>query len=152
MLYHSLVLLSNICCVLPEGFTRFIGKIIGNLTWYLVPKKRKVMAVNNIKRCLKVDEVRANQIAKKSWTRFGPMVMEVLRFKIICRDIEKYVTIIGEENIKKAMECDVGGVIATAHSGNWEIIGAALTHKGMKIAGVAQHQRNEQVKSIYQLL
>lgn len=145
MLYHSLVLLSNICCVLPEGFTRFIGKIIGNLTWYLVPKKRKVMAVNNIKRCLKVDEVRANQIAKKSWTRFGPTVMEVLRFKIICRDIEKYVTIIGEENIKKAMECDVGGVIATAHSGNWEIIGAALTHKGMKIAGVAQHQRNEQV-------
>ena len=74
-----------------------------------MPKKRKVMAVNNIKRCLKVDEVRANQIAKKSWTRFGPMIMEVLRFKIICRDIEKYVTIIGEENIKKAMECDVGG-------------------------------------------
>ena len=70
MLYHSLVLLSNICCVLPEGFTRFIGKIIGNLTWYLVPKKRKVMAVNNIKRCLKVDEVRANQIAKKVMDSF----------------------------------------------------------------------------------
>jgi len=105
------------------------------------------MAVKNIKRCLKVDETRAQQIARKSWTRFGPMIMEVLRFKIICRDIEKYVTIIGEENIKKAMEYNAGGVIATAHSGNWEIIGAALTHKGMKIAGVAQHQRNEQVNN-----
>lgn len=45
-----------------------------------------------------------------------------------------------------------GGVIATAHSGNWEIIGAALTHKGMKIAGVAQHQRNEGVNNFYKLL
>ena len=44
------------------------------------------------------------------------------------------------------MSYENGGVIATAHSGNWEIIGAALTHKGMKIAGVAQHQRNEGVK------
>ena len=52
-----------------------------------------------------------------------------------------------EENIKKAMSYGNGGVIATAHSGNWEIIGAALTHKGMKIAGVAQHQRNEGVNN-----
>ncbi len=145
MLYHVLVLFSNICCLLPESIARFLGKVIGRVTWCAVPQKRKRMAVNNIKRCLKVDEKIAYDIAKKSWTRFGPMVMEVLRFKVICRDIEKYVTIIGEEHIQEAIKCDKGGVIATAHSGNWEIIGAALTHKGMKIAGVAQHQRNENV-------
>lgn len=105
------------------------------------------MAIHNIERCLKVSTDKAEQIAKKSWTRFGPMIMEVLRFKVICKNIDKYVTIKGEENIKKAMSYENGGVIATAHSGNWEIIGAALTHKGMKIAGVAQHQRNEGVNN-----
>ena len=105
------------------------------------------MAIHNIERCLKVSTDKAEQIAKKSWTRFGPMIMEVLRFKVICKNINKYVTIKGEENIKKAMSYGNGGVIATAHSGNWEIIGAALTHKGMKIAGVAQHQRNEGVNN-----
>lgn len=147
MLYHILVLISDICCILPEKFVRLIGKILGELTWLVVPKKRKQMAIHNIKRCLHMQEDEAARIAKKSWTRFGPMIMEVLRFKIICKDIDKYVTVVGEENIKKAMSYGNGGVIATAHSGNWEIIGAALTHRGMKIAGVAQHQRNEHVNN-----
>lgn len=143
MLYHILVFISNLCCILPANITRFIGKIIGNLTWYVVPAKRKEMAINNVKRCLKLSQAQSEAIAKKSWTRFGPMIMEVLRFKKICADIDEYVTIIGAENIQKAIDYGKGGVIATAHSGNWEIIGAALTHQGMKIAGVAQHQRNE---------
>lgn len=147
MLYYILVGLSNLCCILPEAMARFIGKVLGEITWLVVPQKRKKMASHNIERCLKVSSDEARLMAKKSWTRFGPMIMEVLRFKIICRNIDKYVTIIGEENIKKAIEYDKGGVIATAHSGNWEIIGAALTHQGMKIAGVAQHQRNEQVNN-----
>lgn len=145
MLYRILVLISDICCLLPASITRCIGKIIGELTWLVVPRKRKDMAIKNVKRCLNYSEEQAVGVAKKSWTRFGPMIMEVLRFKIICRDIEKYVTIIGEENIQEAVNYGKGGVIATAHSGNWEIIGAALTNKGMKIAGVAQHQRNEDV-------
>lgn len=147
MLYHILVLISNICCLLPAGVVRFIGKILGELTWLVVPKKRKKMAQRNIQRCLNVSLKEANRIAKKSWTRFGPMIMEVFRFKVICKDIDKYVTVIGEENIQKAIAYNKGGVIATAHSGNWEIIGAALTHRGMKIAGVAQHQRNENVNN-----
>ena len=145
MLYHFLVLLSNICCILPDILTRAVGVVLGHATWLFMPQKRKRMAVRNIMRCLKVDEPEAKALAKKSWTRFGPMIMEVLRFKKICRHIDDYVTVIGEENIKKAAAWQRGGVIATAHSGNWEIIGAALTHRGMKIAGVAQHQRNEDV-------
>lgn len=41
MLYHILVFLSDICCLLPSSITRFIGKILGEITWYVVPKKRK---------------------------------------------------------------------------------------------------------------
>lgn len=145
MLYRILRLVSDICCILPASAAKLIGKALGAATWPAVPKKRRQMAVRNIMRCLKMDEHQAQQTARRSWTRFGPMIMEVLRFKKICPAIDEYVTVVGAENIQKAIECGRGGVIATAHSGNWEIIGAALTHRGMKITGVAQHQRNEDV-------
>ena len=145
MLYRILVMISDICCVMPDALARGIGRVLGAATWLVVPRKRKAMARRNIMRCLKVEESEAERLARLSWTRFGPMLMEVLRFKKICRRIDEYVTIVGAENIQKAIDCGKGGVIATAHSGNWEIIGAALTNRGMKIAGVAQHQRNEDV-------
>lgn len=65
MLYHILVLISNICCLLPAGVVRFIGKILGELTWLVVPKKRKKMAQRNIQRCLNVSSKEANRIAKR---------------------------------------------------------------------------------------
>ena len=39
----------------------------------------------NVRVCFyaRVSTDKAEQIAKKSWTRFGPMIMEVLRFKVI---------------------------------------------------------------------
>ena len=62
--------------------------------------------------------------------------MEVLRFnKVICKNMDKYVTIKGEENIKKAMFYGNGDVIATAHHGNWEIMEQHSLIKNMKIAG-----------------
>ena len=61
------------------------------------------MAIHNIERCLKVSTDKAEQIAKKSWTRFGPMIMEVLRFKVICKNINKYVTIKGRRKYKKKL-------------------------------------------------
>lgn len=39
MLYHILVFLSDICCLLPASVARFVGKILGELTWIVVPKK-----------------------------------------------------------------------------------------------------------------
>ena len=39
MLYHILVFLSDICCLLPASVARFIGKILGELTWMLFLKK-----------------------------------------------------------------------------------------------------------------
>ena len=145
MLYKFLVSLSDFFCMLSPGIARGIGKVFGELTWLAVPKKRKNMAKNNIVRALKVDEKEAGKIAKASWVRFGPMMAEVLRFPVISKHIDDYVTVIGEEYIEEAKAYDRGGVIATSHSGNWELIGMVLSDRGMKIAGVAQHQRNEQV-------
>lgn len=145
MLYTFLKFISWLACIVPESWGRAIGRILGILTWKLVPQKRKEMAVCNIQKTFNNDYAEAVAMAKASWTQFGPMFIEVLRFPKICPRIREYVEVRGAKHIEEALSYGRGGVIVTSHSGNWELIGAALTAYGMPIAGVAQHQRNESV-------
>ena len=89
MLYYVMKMLSKLVCLLPYKIINYIGDIIGGLTWYLVPKKRKQMAKQNIMLALDENEATAEIIAKKSWTRFGAMIMEVLYFPEIKKNIHK---------------------------------------------------------------
>ena len=60
-------MLSKLVRLLPYKSINYIGDIIGGLTWYLVPKKRKQMAKQNIMLALDKNEVTAEIIAKKSF-------------------------------------------------------------------------------------
>ncbi len=142
MLYYVMKMLSKLVCLLPYKIINYIGDIIGGLTWYLVPKKRKHMAKQNIMLALNKNEVAAEIIAKKSWTRFGAMIMEVLYFPKIKQDINKYVEIQGREYLDEALKQGKGIVLATAHSSNWELLGGGLALNGYQIVGVAQKQTN----------
>lgn len=142
MTYLLIKLFSKTVCQLPLFVQRSIGEFIGNATWLIVPEKRKLMATENIVLALGVDRHTAIQIAKLSWTRFGKMLMEVMAFPKIKKDINRYITIQGRENIDKALAYGNGIVLATAHSGNWELLGGALALNGYPIVGVAQKQTN----------
>lgn len=142
MTYFLIKLFSKVVCQLPVAVQRSIGEFIGNATWSIVPEKRKVMATENIVLALGVDRQAAMQIARMSWTRFGKMLMEVMAFPKIKKDINRYVTLQGRENIDKALAYGKGIVLATAHSGNWELLGGALALNGYPIVGVAQKQAN----------
>jgi KDO2-lipid IV(A) lauroyltransferase len=141
MSYYIALFFSKIFCLLSAGFCRRLGDLLGALTWPIVPQKRKRLATDQIQFCLKVSGQEAERIAKKSWTRFGSMFIEVMRFPVMKDHIEKYVKIEGRENIEKGLALGCGGIIATAHSGNWELLGAALALSGFPIVGVAMKQK-----------
>lgn len=141
-MYHIMKILSKLICCLPLGVCRIIGDFLGKITWFLVPQKRKKLATDNIVKCLKLPLQDAKSMAKKSWTRFGYMIIEVLRFPKMKKDISRYVQIEGKEHMEKALALGKGAIIATAHSGNWELLGGALALNGFPIVGVAQKQKN----------
>ena len=145
MLYYAMKLISKIICFLPYKLINKIGDILGSFTWLFVPEKRKKMAINNIMLALNKNEAEAYNIAKKSWTRFGSMIMEVLYFPEIKKNIHKYVEIEGREYLDEALKENRGIVLATAHSGNWELLGGCLALNGYSIVGVAQKQTNAQM-------
>lgn len=141
--YYLAKILSKTACLLPQNICEIIGLALGNLAWLLIPKWRKELATKNVKECLKTNEEQAVEIAKKSTVRFGPMVMEVLRFPIIKKNMESYVELIGGEYLEEAVKGGKGGIIATGHNGNWELMGGALASYGFPLVGVAKKQRSE---------
>jgi len=143
MQYYFVKWLSQVACWLPEGIRNRIGDLIGTVCWPFVPSKRRNMAINNVIASLGMSRPEAESLVKQSSVRFGRMFMEVLCFPKLNREnIRKHVEMSGMQHMTEALAHGRGAVLATAHSGNWEMLGAALALYGFPIVGVAQKQTN----------
>ena len=139
--YWAVKLLSHFVCLLPHRAAMMIGAGLARLLWPFIPARRKRLAQTQIEHCLHVSPAEAARIARESTLRFGPMLMEVLRFPVLRRHIEDYVTITGAlDTMRASLAQGKGAIIATSHSGNWELMGGALALAGLPIVGVAKRQ------------
>lgn len=146
MEYLFLKILSRLVCCFPLKNSLAAGKIIAQVAWIFVPEKRKKLARENIQACLGVDSAEADRIAKISAVQFGPMLMEVLSFPNLKRQMQSHVKIIGLEHltnyINSAERNGRGAVIATCHGDNWELMGGAFAQNGIPLVGVAKKQKS----------
>ncbi|MBQ7498033.1 MAG: lysophospholipid acyltransferase family protein [Selenomonas sp.] len=139
--YYLVKGLSHILCLVPQGLSDSLGRGLALMLWPFVPKKRKLLAKQQIMDCLQVDEREAERIAKESTLRFGPMLFEVLRSPVIKEHMDEYVTLTGAvDELKAQAASGQGCVFATSHSGNWELEGGALAHHGIPLVAVAKKQ------------
>lgn len=140
-MYRFVKLLSKLVCLMPLALRQRLGDAFGAFCWLLIPGKRKKMAVENIQLSLGVSGQEAKQVARLSAVRFGRMFMEVLYFpRITPLNIREYVAMEGEEHLREALKAGKGVVLTTAHSGNWELLGAALAMYGFPLVAVVQRQ------------
>ena len=133
--------ISRICCLLPASVCEAVGRFLGNATWLLVPRARKVLAKDNIMACLGVGEAEAERIAKASWARFGPMLFEVMRFPKMKGHLDERVEFEGMDEMRKCLAMGRGVVLATSHCGNWELSGAAMSEAGIPLVAVGMRQK-----------
>lgn len=140
--YYFVKALSFLVCRLPRGLCDKLGLGLAKILWPFVPRKRKLLAKTQIINCLHVSGQEAERIAKASTLRFGPMFLEVLRFPVIKGHIEEYVTLEGPvEEVREYLASGKGCVLATSHTGNWELLGGALAQYGLPLVGVAKKQK-----------
>ena len=59
--YYLLKAISAIVCLLPRGFAEVLGLGLGNFAWLVIPRKRKVLAHDQIVACLGVTEKEAER-------------------------------------------------------------------------------------------
>ena len=139
--YAAMKFLSRLICLLPHGAAMALGTGLARLAWIFIPARRKALAREQVMRCLGVSDAEAERIARASSLRFGPMLMEVLRYPVMKEYIEDYVTLTGAvEELRAVVEEGSGAVFATSHSGNWELMGGAFASAGFPLVGVAKRQ------------
>ena len=122
MAYYFLKVLSAFFCLLPRSLAYAMGRALGVILYPFIPKKRKELAFRQIKMCLPVSDEEARRIARASAVRFGPMLVEVLRFPLIKRHPEDYIRIENIEPMKAVMAGGKGCIIAA--------YGRSLCHGG----------------------
>ncbi len=141
--YRLMQGISWVICHQPEKLNQALAYCLGHLGWHVVPSWRRYMAKENIKECLGVEEVQAEQIAKKSVVRFGRMLIEVLKYPLLTKDnFQNLVKFEGLEHLEDAYAENKGVLMCTAHYGNWEMLGASMALLGYPILSITRRQNN----------
>ena len=145
MIYTSMKALSAILCALPYQLQYGIGYLLGQLGWLFTPKKRKRLAIGQILFCRITDDVEeAKRIAKASVTRFGRMIVDVLRYpEIKDGKYKEMFTMDGREYLEDAKADGKGAIVIALHSGNWELLGGILASEGYPLISVAMQQQGD---------
>ena len=144
-MYRFMKCLSWIICHLPASGRRNLGQFLGWFFWTFVPKKRKILARDQIMECHIADNPeQAMAIAEKSSRRFGNMIVEVLSYPIYTKDtFDEKITWHGKEYLDALQETGEGAIFMASHAGNWELLGAALAMNGYPLISVAQEQNSK---------
>lgn len=124
-----------------------IGSALGGLV-HLFSKKRTEEAAQRCSERLGISMDEARDVVKVSYRHFGAATAEFARMPEIARDINKYITVVGEENLRRVYEKNKGVIFATAHMGNWEYAACWCAQNGYKMAGLGAEQRDERITDL----
>ena len=144
MIYHTLMMLSRIVCLLPHSFLLTLGKGMGIL-YYKFIKKQRERAVRQMMGGLGVSEDEARRLVRESFINLGRNILEILYMPNLNREnIHQYISFENREYIESAVAEGKGVVIFTAHIGTWEWLSAAFLLTGIPATAIAKKQPNEE--------
>ena len=112
--------------ILPAGLIAWLGRIMGNIGFYL-DKKHRAIAYTNVRIAFgdtkNIKEL--NRIVKGSFQNFAQNLFELLRLPIIdSKYVDRFVKIEGKEFIDRAIQKQKGLILLAVHFGSWELANA----------------------------
>ena len=135
---------------LPHRLVLSIGKICGSLAFWTLWRERH-RAIRNISSALGgvYPPRRLHGIVKASYQNIGKSLLEVLNLNRLSMDeVDRLVRFEGEEYLKEAAARGRGIILLTAHMGNWEIGGVAVTKRYGPLGVVASPMYDPWLDSI----
>ena len=111
---------------IPFRIAQEIGKMIG-LFAYFIPNYRKTVAYENIRASFGNDlnAADARKLLRKVYMHFSQMLFEIPHIlRLNAGNLNRYMIIQGEENLRQALRKGKGVLFLTAHLGNWEFMSA----------------------------
>ena len=148
MLYNALMLLSRLVRLLPYDVLLFLGRILGNL-YYLLIKKQRRRAIEQMMPALNVDESEAKKLVRASFVNLARNMLDILYMPNLNeQNLNQYVEIDHLERMREALAEGHGVVVLTGHVGTWEWLSAAFTLNGMPVTAIAKQQPNAEYSRV----
>ncbi|MDP8218114.1 MAG: lysophospholipid acyltransferase family protein [Candidatus Theseobacter exili] len=125
---------------LPHRACLWFGRCLGKLVFKILKKERK-QAINNLSMAFSSEKNREKieKIACESFENMGMTLTEMAWMRkaspdkvFSCVSIDENLLLDRFKNLKN------GGIIVTAHLGNWELIAAYACWRGYRIAAIAK--------------
>jgi|GEM_PF-154814 len=139
LIYRLVVFLISL---LPHKTTINLGRKIGVLGYYF-PKYRRI-ALENIKNAFpEKTNAESKEIAKKSFSTFGAVFLEVLQFEKIFKNHESILKLKGEDIVDATIEKEKKVIFFTGHFCSWEILGLVCGLRKYDFQGVARPLNNK---------
>ncbi len=116
------------------------GKRLGRLA-YRVDRRHRRVALSNLRRAFpERDDAWHERTARGSFEQMGRTAMEFLWSpRIIDRPIDQIVrTDERMTQVNDSLDAGQGLILATAHFGNWELVGVALAKLGVPLVSIAR--------------
>ncbi len=91
-----------------------------------------------------------DRLAKEVFINFAKYLVDFFRFSKLDRSyIEKYVKVVGRENLDGALGKGKGVITLTAHLGNYELGGAVMALLGYRVNAVALDHKEKKVNDLF---
>ncbi len=123
---------------IPRRWLDAFGAALGGLVWLLGIRRRVVLENLRLAFPEKTEEER-RAIARKTYRNLGQMIPDFLRVPFLPREeIERMFVYQGWEVLEEARARGKGVVAATGHFGNFDLLAAAHTLKGVPVTMISR--------------
>jgi Kdo2-lipid IVA lauroyltransferase/acyltransferase len=141
--------LRSACAVTPYGSGLAIGRGVGRIVFRMGLRRR--VCLQNLERAFgaELDARERRGIAARTYEHVGMILAEIaLLPRMPMPERRRRLEIVGMEHLERAQRAGRGAVIASAHYGNWEFIGAGGVAHGIPVTFVVQRQRNRRADAL----
>ncbi len=142
--------LSHMAHTLPEPVAVRLGDIMGDTLFRCSARYRQV-ALKNLRWAFREEwtEDQIHRAARETFRNFGRSAVEFLRMPVMSDDeVRRKTEYDGKEHLLDALALGKGVLLATAHFGNWEIMGARFALDGYTLHVVSRDADDEGVNRL----
>ncbi len=145
--FFAFRLLKIVFSLLPRRQCLWIGGILGTFV-YTVDGKHRRIALSNLHTAFgaQLSTSKRKEIPKASFRHYGRFFAEIIKSPTLKREnIQKFISVEGEEHLQKALQGGKGALLFSAHLGNWEFATAAVSAVG-KVNVIARPLDNRKLE------
>jgi KDO2-lipid IV(A) lauroyltransferase len=118
----------------PLALGRPVGRALSRGALLMLGRERRRMEFNIAVAFPELEPRERRRLMRGCADHFGRVLAEVAwLWRAEAADVERMVEIEGIEHLRKALEEGRGGILATGHLGNWELLNARLAVAGIPI-------------------